>query len=467
MANELKPRILVIGVGGAGGNAVDNMIEANLQGVDFYVANTDAQALSRSKTNNRIQLGPDTTDGLGAGARPEVGAAAAEESSEEVAAVLDGAHMVFIAAGMGGGTGTGAAPVIARAAHKRGILTVGVITKPFSFEGTHRMQYAEDGVDKMQDVVDTLIVVPNQNLFRVANQKTTITEAFRMADDVLYCGVKGITDLITSSGLINLDFADVRTIIKGMGSAMMGMGEAEGEGRALEAARSAIENPLLDDASMKGARGVLINIIGGPDMTLFEVDEAAAEVKREIDADEDANIIMGSTFDPDLDGRIRVSVVAAGMPERTTRESKPRPAEAKAIVEEPYSPTSYPEPDVTPSRPTIRPLPAANAAPDYLDEPKITANNNIIDDVEAMPEPENVRRREFVDRSKPAQPEPEQGSGFSNLFSWRRDDVKPEDVERQPPAQAAASSNDDEIKQASFDDADLEIPAFLRRSANN
>lgn len=464
MANELKPRILVIGVGGAGGNAVDNMIEASLQGVDFYVANTDAQALSRSKTNNRIQLGPDTTDGLGAGARPEVGAAAAEESSEEIAAVLDGAHMVFIAAGMGGGTGTGAAPVIARAAHKRGILTVGVITKPFSFEGTHRMQFAEDGVDKMQDVVDTLIVVPNQNLFRVANQKTTITEAFRMADDVLYCGVKGITDLITSSGLINLDFADVRTIIKGMGSAMMGMGEAEGEGRALEAARSAIENPLLDDASMKGARGVLINIIGGPDMTLFEVDEAAAEVKREIDADEDANIIMGSTFDPDLDGRIRVSVVAAGMPERTTRESKPRPVEAKAIAEDQYS-RSYQDPEVTPSRPTIRPLPAANAMPAHMDEVEVSVNNNIIDDVPE--EPSEVRVREFVNRSKPVQPEPEAGSGFSNLFSWRRDDVKPDEVERPAPSQAAVSSNDDEVKQSGFDDADLEIPAFLRRSANN
>ncbi|MBR9835103.1 MAG: cell division protein FtsZ, partial [Alphaproteobacteria bacterium] len=318
MTRELKPRIVVIGVGGAGGNAVDNMIEANLQGVEFYVANTDAQAMLRSKTENRIQLGLETTMGLGAGARPEVGAASAEESMDEINELLDGAHMVFIAAGMGGGTGTGAAPVIAKAAHDRGILTIGVVTKPFGFEGTHRLRTAEDGLEKMNEAVDTLIVVPNQNLFRVANERTTFAEAFRMADDVLYCGVRGITDLMVMPGLINLDFADVRTIMKGMGSAMMGMGEGEGEGRALEAARAAIDNPLLDDVSMKGARGVLINITGGYDMTLFELDEAANEIRREID--QNANIILGSTFDPELEGRVRVSVVAAGLGDEEVAE---------------------------------------------------------------------------------------------------------------------------------------------------
>ncbi|MEO1189087.1 MAG: cell division protein FtsZ, partial [Pseudomonadota bacterium] len=283
MTNELKPRIVVIGVGGAGGNAVDNMIEANLQGVEFVVANTDAQALRRSKTENRIQLGLETTAGLGAGARPEVGEASAEESMPEILEALEGAHMVFVAAGMGGGTGTGAAPVISKAAHDKGILTIGVVTKPFGFEGAHRMKTAESGLERMKEVVDTQIVVPNQNLFRIANERTTFAEAFRMADDVLYSGVRGITDLMIMPGLINLDFADVRTIMKGMGTAMMGMGEGEGEGRALEAARSAIDNPLLDDVSMVGAKGVLINITGGYDMTLFELDEAANEIRREVD----------------------------------------------------------------------------------------------------------------------------------------------------------------------------------------
>ena len=311
MTQELKPRIVVFGVGGAGGNAVDNMIDANLQGVEFVVANTDAQALERSKTESRIQLGLETTSGLGAGARPEVGAAAAEESIEDINEYLEGAHMVFIAAGLGGGTGTGAAPIIAKAAHDKGILTVGVVTKPFSFEGARRMKIAEGGLERMKASVDTMIVVPNQNLFRVANERTTFAEAFRMADDVLYSGVRGITDLMVMPGLINLDFADVRTIMKGMGSAMMGMGEGEGEGRALEAARAAIDNPLLDDVSMTGAKGVLINITGGYDMTLFELDEAANEIRREVDPD--ANIILGSTFDPELEGRLRVSVVAAGI----------------------------------------------------------------------------------------------------------------------------------------------------------
>ncbi|MCF6329286.1 MAG: cell division protein FtsZ, partial [Henriciella sp.] len=348
MTKELKPRIVVIGVGGAGGNAVDNMIEANLQGVEFYVANTDAQAMLRSKTENHIQLGLETTQGLGAGARPEVGAASAEESIEDIDKVLDDAHMVFIAAGMGGGTGTGAAPVIAKRAHDRGILTIGVVTKPFGFEGTHRMKTAMDGLEKIRDAVDTLIVVPNQNLFRIANERTTFAEAFRMADDVLYCGVRGITDLMVMPGLINLDFADVRTIMKGMGTAMMGMGEGEGEGRALEAARAAIDNPLLDDVSMKGARGVLINITGGYDMTLFELDEAANEIRREVDAD--ANIILGSTFDPNLDGRVRVSVVAAGLGAEEAIAGQPAEmaaAEAPLVVTAPAraSPAADVRPD--------------------------------------------------------------------------------------------------------------------------
>ena len=295
MNYELKPRILVFGVGGAGGNAVDNMIEANLQGVEFIAANTDAQALSRSKADTRIQLGPVTTSGLGAGARPEVGEKAAEESMDEIKSHLEGAHMVFIAAGMGGGTGTGAAPVIARAAQEMGILTVAVVTKPFGFEGNRRMNVAESGLESIRDRVDTMIVVPNQNLFRIANDRTTFSEAFRMADDVLYSGVRGITDLMVMPGLINLDFADVSSIMRGMGTAMMGMGEATGENRALEAARQAIDNPLLDDISMKGAKGVLINITGGYDMTLFELDEAANEVRREVDPE--ANIILGSAFD--------------------------------------------------------------------------------------------------------------------------------------------------------------------------
>lgn len=308
---ELKPRISVIGVGGAGGNAVNNMIAANLEGCDFIVANTDAQALAQSKAERRIQLGEGLTKGLGAGSKPEVGRAAAEEAIEEILETLDGSNMVFIAAGMGGGTGTGAAPVIARAAKDRGILTVGVVTKPFQFEGSHRMRLAEGGLQDLEQFVDTQIIIPNQNLFRVANEKTTFGDAFRMADDVLYSGVRSITDLMVMPGLINLDFADVQSVMSGMGRAMMGTGEAEGERRALDAAEAAISNPLLDDASMRGARGVLINITGGQDITLFEVDEAANRVRSEVD--EDAYIIIGSAFDGELDGRMRVSVVATGI----------------------------------------------------------------------------------------------------------------------------------------------------------
>ena len=308
---ELKPRITVFGVGGAGGNAVNNMIAAGLRGVEFVVANTDAQALMSSSAERRIQMGTHVTEGLGAGSRPEIGGAAAEEAIADIKAHLAGSHMVFITAGMGGGTGTGAAPVIARASREEGILTVGVVTKPFQFEGQRRLRSAEIGIAELQKYVDTLLVIPNQNLFRVANEKTTFADAFAMADDVLRPGVACITDLMVKEGLINLDFADVRTIMAGMGKAMMGTGEASGDRRAIEAAEAAISNPLLDDVSMKGASGLLVSITGGNDLTLYEVDEAASRIRAE--ADPEANIIVGATFDDELDGSIRVSVVATGL----------------------------------------------------------------------------------------------------------------------------------------------------------
>ncbi len=308
---ELKPRITVFGVGGAGGNAVNNMITAGLQGVDFVVANTDAQALTMSKAERIIQMGVAVTEGLGAGSQPEVGRAAAEEVIDEIRDHLQGAHMVFVTAGMGGGTGTGAAPVIARVAKEMGILTVGVVTKPFHFEGVRRMKFAEAGINELQKCVDTQIIIPNQNLFRVANEKTTFADAFAMADQVLYSGVACITDLMVKEGLINLDFADVRAVMREMGKAMMGTGEATGEKRALRSAEAAISNPLIDDVSMKGARGLLISITGGKDLTLYEVDEAATRIREEVD--QEANIIVGATFDESLDGIIRVSVVATGI----------------------------------------------------------------------------------------------------------------------------------------------------------
>ncbi len=308
---ELKPRIVVFGVGGAGGNAVNNMVAAGLEGVDFVVANTDAQALSASSADRRIQIGGKLTEGLGAGSDPEVGRQAAEETLAEITETLQGSHMAFITAGMGGGTGTGAAPIIARTAREQGILTVGVVTKPFDFEGGRRMRSAIAGIEELAQEVDTLIIIPNQNLFRIANAQTTFAEAFAMADEVLHSGVSGITDLMIKPGLINLDFADVRAVMNEMGKAMMGTGEASGENRAIEAAEAAIANPLLDDVSMQGANGVLINISGGDDMTLYELDEAATRIKDEVAAD--ANIIIGSTFDASLNGTIRVSVVATGI----------------------------------------------------------------------------------------------------------------------------------------------------------
>ncbi len=308
---DLKPRIVVVGVGGAGGNAVNNMIASGLAGVEYIVANTDAQALATSSAERRIQLGVNVTEGLGAGSKPEIGEAAAEEAIEDIRSQVAGAHMVFIAAGMGGGTGTGAAAVIARAARELGVLTVAIVTKPFQFEGTRRMRIAEAGVLELRKHVDTLIIIPNQNLFRVANEKTTFAEAFILADQVLYSGIACIVDLIVKEGLINLDFADVRTVMSGMGSAMMGTGEASGERRAIRAAEEAIANPLLDEISLKGAKGLLLSIIGGHGMTLFEVDEAASRVRQEVDPE--ANIIVGATFDDSMGDRVRVAIVASGL----------------------------------------------------------------------------------------------------------------------------------------------------------
>jgi cell division protein FtsZ len=349
---ELKPRISVIGVGGAGGNAIANMIANEVQGVDFIVANTDAQALNSASAERRIQLGLKITQGLGAGSRPEIGRAAAEEALEQVEKSLEGAHMCFIAAGMGGGTGTGAAPVIAKAARDRGILTVGVVTKPFSFEGSRRMKSAEAGIAELQKHVDTLIVIPNQNLFLIANASTTFKEAFSMADEVLQQGVRGITDLMVMPGLINLDFADVRTVMSEMGKAMMGTGEAEGDNRAIEAAEKAIANPLLDGVSMRGAKGVIVSIVGGEDMRLMEVDEAASHIKELVDPD--ANIIWGSAFNPGLEGKIRVSVVATGIE-----------ADA-AIAPEPARVFSFPS-----TRKTETPKKVAAKAPEPVAEPVI------------------------------------------------------------------------------------------------
>ncbi|MFV1852297.1 MAG: cell division protein FtsZ [Thalassospira sp.] len=349
---NLKPKITVIGVGGAGGNAVNNMIASELEGCDFVVANTDSQALTQSKATRKMQLGRKITQGLGAGARPDAGSAAAEESIEDIQAQLEGSHMVFITAGMGGGTGTGAAPVIARAAKEAGILTVGVVTKPFHFEGTRRMRTAEQGIEQLQQYVDTLIIIPNQNLFRVANEKTTFADAFQMADDVLRNGVRSITDLMMVPGLVNLDFADIRTVMSEMGKAMMGTGEASGEKRALEAAEAAIANPLLEDASMKGARAVLINITGGMDMALYEVDEAANRIREEVASE--ANIIFGSTFDPTIEGALRVSVVATGIDAEEMRRPQPTTvsvAQPKAI-----------QPEEKPSVPSFAQHGAGNAA---------------------------------------------------------------------------------------------------------
>jgi len=327
---NLRPLITVIGVGGSGGNAVNNMMHCNLEGVDFLIANTDAQALQNSECKRKIQLGLNSTKGLGAGMRPDIGKEAAEEALDEINEKLEGSHMLFIAAGMGGGTGTGAAPVIAKLAREKGILTVGVVTKPFHFEGSQRMKLAEKGIDELQQFVDTLLIIPNQNLFRIANEKTTFADAFKMADDVLYAGVRGVTDLMVQPGLINLDFSDVKTVMSEMGKAMMGTGEASGDGRSVLAAEAAITNPLIDDVSLKGARGLIINITGGKDITLYEVDEAANRIKQEVD--ENANIIYGTTCDERLQGTIRVSIVATGIDVTAENLSKSSSEKKKEIL---------------------------------------------------------------------------------------------------------------------------------------
>lgn len=377
--DELRPRITVIGVGGAGGNAIANMINAQIEGVEFIVVNTDAQALNNSIAENRIQLGPDITQGLGAGARPEVGRAAAEETIEELERALEGVHMVFIAAGMGGGTGTGAAPVIAEAARRKGVLTVGVVTKPFLFEGTRRMRSAESGIEELQKHVDTLIVIPNQNLFLVAKAETTFKEAFQLADEVLQQGVRSITDLMVMPGLINLDFADVRSVMGEMGKAMMGTGEGEGPNRALEAAERAIANPLLDGVSMQGAKGVIISIIGGDDMKLLEVDEAANHIRELVDPN--ANIIWGSAFNPDLDGKIRVSVVATGIEQSQEQaEIASRPVSIPSSARGPAVPTA------APAAPVYTPPPPA--APEPAQPAWTPAAEQVQPEVPAAPEPE-------------------------------------------------------------------------------
>ena len=391
--DDLAPRITVVGVGGAGGNAIANMMGADVQGVEFLVANTDSQALKQSSAPNRIQLGTRITQGLGAGARPEIGRAAAEESLEQVQKILEGSHMCFIAAGMGGGTGTGAAPVIAKAARDMGILTVGVVTKPFSFEGNRRAKAAEAGIQELQDHVDTLIVIPNQNLFLVANANTTFKEAFQMADEVLQQGVRSITDLMVMPGLINLDFADVRSVMQEMGKAMMGTGEAAGDNRAIEAARLAIANPLLDGVSMQGAKGVIVSITGGDDMRLLEVDEAANHIRQLVD--DDANIIWGSAFNPDLEGKIRVSVVATGI------DGNARPAAVPAAAATPTRAFSFgsttrreepaaaaPAPAPAPMSPAPEPAPVAAYQPPVLEPVAPVAEHSLTPPTAPAPAPQ-------------------------------------------------------------------------------
>ncbi|HLO77653.1 MAG TPA: cell division protein FtsZ [Magnetospirillum sp.] len=409
---ELKPKITVVGVGGAGGNAVNNMIASKLEGVEFIVANTDAQAITQSRTERRVQLGTVVTQGLGAGSRPDIGRAAAEESLEEIIAQISGANMVFITAGMGGGTGSGAAPVIARAARDQGILTVGVVTKPFHFEGAHRMRTAEGAIEELSQYVDTLIIIPNQNLFRVATERTTFADAFKMADDVLYSGVRGVTDLMIMPGLINLDFADIRTVMSEMGKAMMGTGEADGDKRAIAAAEAAISNPLLDDTSMKGAKGVLINITGGMDMTLFEVDEAANRIRDEVDPD--ANIIFGSTFDEKLNGKMRVSVVATGIASEAAAQPKPtvislattQPAPAQIRTAAPAQPSFRPTVVTTQVAPAVEPVaarvasPMAGMATAALAQPKPAPVERVMD--EAPVERQVARPEPRIERPEPA-----------------------------------------------------------------
>ncbi|MBZ9732551.1 cell division protein FtsZ [Mesorhizobium sp. CA18] len=400
---ELKPRITVFGVGGGGGNAVNNMITAGLRGVEFVVANTDAQALTMSKAERLIQLGAHVTEGLGAGSQPEVGRAAAEECIDEIIDHLSNTHMCFVTAGMGGGTGTGAAPVVARAAREKGILTVGVVTKPFHFEGQRRMKTADMGIEELQKCVDTLIVIPNQNLFRLANDKTTFADAFAMADQVLYSGVACITDLMVKEGLINLDFADVRSVMREMGKAMMGTGEASGEGRAMAAAEAAIANPLLDETSMKGAKGLLISITGGRDLTLFEVDEAATRIREEVD--QDANIILGATFDEELEGVIRVSVVATGI-DKSAAEIAAAPISIRAPQKPAARPAVAPVAEIRPA--PVQPQAYEPRAVDPVAEAIQLAEANAAAMAQPRPVPvDDFRPQSKIFQAPPAQPQPQ------------------------------------------------------------
>ena len=474
--DELRPRITVIGVGGAGGNAIGNMINAKIEGVEFIVVNTDAQALNNSIAENRIQLGPDITQGLGAGARPEVGRAAAEETIQELERSLEGVHMCFIAAGMGGGTGTGAAPVIAEAARRKGVLTVGVVTKPFLFEGTRRMRAADAGIEELQKHVDTLIVIPNQNLFLVAKAETTFKEAFQLADEVLQQGVRSITDLMVMPGLINLDFADVRSVMGEMGKAMMGTGEGEGPNRALEAAERAIANPLLDGVSMQGAKGVIISIIGGDDMKLLEVDEAANHIRELVDPN--ANIIWGSAFNPDLGGKIRVSVVATGIEQTGEQaESIQRPMSMGAArgPQFPGAASSRSAPVFTPpapeavAEPAPAPEPVAQPEAPIAAEPEAAPLDDTLDltldlseaeatadDAEPQSEPEPYMPPRFgrIQTGAAETPPAPRPAGGSTLF------------ERMANLSRGAPSPDAEPGEAPEDGNALNIPRFLGRQNN-
>ncbi len=451
---ELKPRIVVFGVGGAGGNAVNNMLTSELLGVEFVVANTDSQALAQNLAPHKIQLGSNVTLGLGAGSKPEIGAQAAEASAAEIEEILAGSHMTFITAGMGGGTGTGAAPVIARIAREMGILTVGVVTKPFHFEGDKRMRQAEAGVAKMQEIVDTLIVIPNQNLFRVANEKTTLAQSFAMADEVLHSGVRGITDLMIVPGLMNLDFADVRTVMMEMGKAMMGTGEAEGPKRALEAAEAAISNPLLDDVSMKGAKGVLIHITGGPDLTLFEADEAANRIRSEVDAE--ANIKVGSTYDAKLEGRIRVSVVATGID--AAERAVPRPVQQQPIAAI-GRPVLRPQPAPVTPAPAPEPVQAAAIAADLLAaaQPEIFVREAAPNAVHAMQnEAEEKLRADLAAQQKALEEARAKVAEAEAAISKQRQQASPRQVVR---------FDDDEITAESAGVRGLAADPALRPSA--
>ena len=508
---ELRPRITVLGVGGAGGNAVNNMIESGLEGVDFVVANTDAQALAQSKCTRRIQLGVTTTEGLGAGAQPDVGRAGAEESMPDIMEQLAGSHMVFIAAGMGGGTGTGAAPVIARAVREAGILTVGVVTKPFALEGDRRMRVAERGIAELQQFVHTLIVIPNQNLFRVANDRTTMAQAFAMADEVLHAGVRGVTDLIVMPGLINLDFADIKSVISEMGKAMMGTGEAEGEDRAMRAADMAISNPLLDDVTMKGAKGVLINITGGPDLMLFEVEQAANRIRAEVDPD--ANIIFGNTILPEMEGRIRVSVVATGIDAELLKMPAPgakvstlhphlhvnkqrvaEPAPAPAPAYRTSAPAPAPQPVVNPVHATM------DALANQMGAEKSPAEEYILGGADAPEMPVEApampryaateTRRSTADLPlAPRAPAPQPEKKGWSIFGKKKATpdlraepmVEPRPVEPRvaprataqvvqpqamPQPQETPRANPDDLFPDHKRDEQFEIPAFLRRQSN-